>query len=108
MTAALLPKHHGARTNGVPRYEHRRLTPEEFTKLRRASDLSIRDFMFITGRHSHLVAQFHGEAARNDQRPSMGDVLILELAKKHPWLVDEMIDIANSYSTGPKLKGDRS
>lgn len=91
-------------TSNVSRYDFRRLSPAEFTQLRKAAGLSVRDFMFLTGRHSHLVAQYHGETAKNDQRPSMGDVMIMELLVRDPDLAPLMFDIANSYSAGPRLR----
>lgn len=88
------------KTSNVARYQFRRLSPAEFMALRRAASVSVRDFMYLTGRHSHLVAQYHGETDKSDQRPSMGDVLILEILRRRPDLYDAMMDICDEYSLG--------
>lgn len=90
----------------TPRFHHHRLTEKEFSAKLRAANLSVRDFMFLTGRHQALVRTYLGEFAANkeNQRPSMGDAMILELIMKHPDLVDDMFEIANRYSLGPSAQ----
>ncbi len=102
-----ISKHHGPRFS-VSKYRFKSVGPEDFKQLRRASGVSIRDFMFMTGRHSNTVAMFHGEGTLKGttlQAPTMGDVMILEIIKRYPEMHDAMIAIANDYSTGPSLTG---
>lgn len=104
-----LPKHHGPATNNVQRYDFYRLGPTEFRTLMKETRTSTRDFMFLTGRHNALVATYLGEGAnRDDQRPSMGDIMLLELIKRQPDLRETMFEIANSYSLGRRLSAEFS
>lgn len=86
----------------INRYSFRRLSPAEFNTALAESGLSIRDFMYLSGRHSHAVAKFQGKTDRDDQRPLMSDVLILELAKRRPDLIEVMFGIVNEYSADPQ------
>lgn len=99
-----MPKRHGERIS-TQKYQHRRLGPVEFRKLRLRAGVSIRDFMFLSGRHRLDVASYEGEkiAKARTVVPSIADVMILEMIARRPDLQDFMIGIANEYSLGPPL-----
>ena len=82
------------------RYQYRRLGPAAFRDLLSSTSLRRSDFMRVSGRHSIVLAQYLGEdvAARSrGAEPSMGDVMLLELAARVPGLADTMLDIADEY-----------
>ncbi len=91
--------------NGVAKYRHRKLAAAEFRDLRRRASVSIRDFMFMTGRHRLDVACYEGDRAQQVRavQPTMGDVLLLELIARFPKLHPAIIGICNEYSEGPQL-----
>lgn len=83
------------------KYYSRKVMPEEFNELLRDSGLKIRDFMALTGRHSNMVAIYQGKVSNpGNQAPTMSDILVLEVAKRHPEMRDVMLDIAAEYSAG--------
>lgn len=99
-------KHITHDTGNAKRYHHKKLNGAEFERLRRSSKVSIRDFMFMSGRHSRTVASFRGDI-EGAESPVMSDVMLLELVKRHPETYDMMMDIANEYSLGPTfVKGE--
>lgn len=83
------------------KYNHRRLTPREFSHLLRRAGMKINDFLFVTGRQSLAVGRFLSEAGLpSPYTPTMGDALILELAARDPDMLERMLAIANEYSEG--------
>lgn len=91
--------------NSVQKYRHRKLGTAEFRSLRKRAAVSIRDFMFMTGRHRLDVACYEGDRASQVRavQPTMGDVLLLELIARYPKLHDAIIGICNEYSEGPQM-----
>lgn len=82
------------------KHKYRRLTPEEFSKLRELSEMSLQEFLKITGRSYDQVSEFLRRDATDDRRsftPTMGDAIILELCARDPGIVDEMLEIAEQY-----------
>lgn len=99
------------KTGGVPRYRHRKLTPGEYATLRKRAGLSIRDVMYLTGRHSAQVAEFHGEVInpkRPRQEPMMADVMVIELIARNPANFDLAQSIADEYSLGAQEEKEPS
>lgn len=83
------------------KYTHRRVTPDEFRALLASAGISVRDFLFLTGRAFDQVDGFVRQKALGDRRaytPTMGDVLLLEVASRHPGMAQTMNDIVNEYS----------
>lgn len=99
----------GFKTANVMKYDHRRLEPNEFLKLRLDAGVSPRDFLFMTGRHSKDLGRYEGLVDSDPRRgpPMMSEVLILELIKRHPEMHDIMIGICNEYSLGPRPQPSR-
>lgn len=89
--------------SAVTKYIHKRLNGVEFEALRRKARVQIRDFMFLSGRHSRIVGEFRGDDPKKANQPTMADVMILEMIKRHPESYDQMMEIANEYSLGPTL-----
>lgn len=84
----------------VMKYDHRRVSPQEMWAKMKAAGLKMRDFLFLTGRRREQVEDFLSEAGRPSYTPTMGDVLIVEMAIRHPETRHQMMAIANEYSQG--------
>lgn len=100
----------GFETANVKKYDHRRLDPAEFRKLRRDAGVSPRDFMYFTGRHSAQLAIYEGELEADPKRaaaPIMAEVLLLEIIKRYPDMHDIATGICNEYSLGARPEPER-
>lgn len=83
------------------KYHFRKLTPDEFRDLMKRAGVSVRDFLYFTGRRQDALSEFLNDKARGDRRaytPTMGDVQLLELAAHYPKLTDAMHLISQKYS----------
>jgi hypothetical protein len=72
----------------------------------RNAGMKMNDFLFLTGRSIIAVGKFLNEEKGAPFTPTMGDVLILELAARDPKMLDRMTAIANEYSLGPAAAPD--
>lgn len=92
------------------KYHHRRLSQSEFNALRREANMSLNDFLYLTGRHGKVVSAFMRSDAddpdSNAHRwiPTMADALILELAARYPPTLELMRQIADEYSIGASAR----
>lgn len=82
------------------KYFHRRVTPREFSLLMRKAGMRVNDFLFLTGRSIIQVSKFLDDEPNPSYTPTMGDVLLLEMAARDPNTLDRMMAIANEYSLG--------
>lgn len=90
------------------KYHHRRVTPAEFTGLMRRAGMKMNDFLFLTGRHVEAVSKFLSSERNAPFTPTMGDVMILEMAARDPDALDKMTEIANEYSAGPRPEEEQA
>lgn len=93
------------------KYRFKRIAADEFAALKQAADISLNYFIFLTGRHATAVLTFLNPEGRDSDRspyhPTMGDILILELLKKQPDLLPDMLEICHRYNidTDQQLPG---
>jgi hypothetical protein len=85
------------------KFDHRRLSPAEFRALLKRSRLSLRDFLYLTGRRREQIESYIEDDTRSFI-PTMGDVLILELAALDSANVDDMMEIVDGYWLEPSQK----
>lgn len=85
------------------RYRYRPISPEEFSRLLKESTLSLDDFLYLTGRRRDVMEHFLA-GTRHDFTPTMGDVLIVELAKLDKEGIDDMFELVGRHFEG---KGKR-
>lgn len=82
------------------KFEYRRLGPAEFKALLKRSTLSLDDFIYLAGRRREQIEYFI-EGDTRHYSPTMGDVLILELATLDDANIDDMMEIVDGYSLHP-------
>lgn len=88
---------------GVVKYNHRRVSPPEFERLLKGANLSITDFLYLTGRRRDQVEKFLMKE-KGDYVPTMGDVMVLELASRDEDVAELMFEIAADYDDGPRYQ----
>ena len=68
--------------------------------------LSLQDFLYISGRRRDQVEGFLTQSSGDKPSPytpTMGDVMLVELAARGEDNIEIMFDIADRYSEGPLL-----
>lgn len=85
------------------RYRFRKIRPEQLQALLDKADATVDDFMYVTGKGQTQVNGFL-DSSRNDYTPTMGEVILLELAARGLIHIDKMCEIADEYflDTGPQ------
>lgn len=89
------------------KYFHRRLAPDDFSKLLGRSGLAINDYLFFTGRHIGTLANFLGNGGKAESA-TMADVLLLELCARDPTMKARMTKIANEYALEWPARAERA
>ncbi|WP_202306530.1 hypothetical protein [Mesorhizobium sp. L-8-10] len=87
------------------KFVFRRMSADEFKQALDRAKMSINDFMFVTGRHSHGVSKYLDP---NDATsPTLSEIVLLELAAEKDEYRRRMIEIADSRMVEMGHRKDR-